>query len=80
LLSNARHLLFILPERESRLASIPAGAVLTEPASALSLSGNDPAIKPATYVAYQDLKTGVPSMLLTIEMAFFAVVHLFAFP
>jgi hypothetical protein len=31
-------------------------------------------------VAYPDLKVGVPSLLLCIEMMFFAILHLFAFP
>jgi hypothetical protein len=31
-------------------------------------------------IAYPDLKVGIPSLLLCIEMAIFAVLHLFAFP
>lgn len=37
-------------------------------------------VKPTTTVAYPDLKVGIPSLLLCIEMAIFAVLHLFAFP
>lgn len=31
-------------------------------------------------IAYPDLKVGIPSLLLCIEMAIFAILHLFAFP
>ncbi|KAH8802671.1 organic solute transporter Ostalpha-domain-containing protein [Xylogone sp. PMI_703] len=31
-------------------------------------------------IAYPDIKVGIPSMLLCIEMAIFAILHLFAFP
>ncbi|KAL3426898.1 duf300 domain-containing protein [Phlyctema vagabunda] len=37
-------------------------------------------ISPTQYLAYPDLKVGVPALLLCIEMAIFAVLHLFAFP
>jgi hypothetical protein len=37
-------------------------------------------VKPTAHIAYPDLIVGVPSLLLCIEMAFFAVLHLFAFP
>ncbi|KUJ14231.1 DUF300-domain-containing protein [Mollisia scopiformis] len=37
-------------------------------------------VKPTAKVAYPDLKVGIPSLLLCIEMAMFAVLHLFAFP
>lgn len=37
-------------------------------------------VTPNSKVAYPDLKVGVPSLLLCIEMAIFAVLHLFAFP
>lgn len=37
-------------------------------------------VTPNAKVAYPDLKVGVPSLLLCIEMAIFAVLHLFAFP
>ncbi|KAE8442995.1 hypothetical protein EG329_002458 [Mollisiaceae sp. DMI_Dod_QoI] len=37
-------------------------------------------VKPTSKVAYPDLKVGIPSLLLCIEMAIFAVLHLFAFP
>ncbi|KAF2144182.1 uncharacterized protein K452DRAFT_285419 [Aplosporella prunicola CBS 121167] len=32
------------------------------------------------YLAYADIKVGIPSLLVCVEMAFFAVLHLFAFP
>src|SRR5271168_5415199 len=37
-------------------------------------------VKPTSKIAYPDLKVGIPSLLLCIEMAIFAVLHLFAFP
>lgn len=37
-------------------------------------------VKPNAKIAYPDLKVGVPSLLLCIEMAIFATLHLFAFP
>lgn len=42
-------------------------------------SGNGP-LKPSKKIAYPDLNTGIPSMLLCVEMAIFAVLHIFAFP
>ncbi|OWP02502.1 hypothetical protein B2J93_2710 [Marssonina coronariae] len=36
-------------------------------------------ISPNSKIAYPDLKVGLPSLLLCIEMALFAVLHLFAF-
>jgi hypothetical protein len=37
-------------------------------------------VKPTARLAYPDLKVGIPSLLLCIEMAIFAFLHLFAFP
>jgi hypothetical protein len=37
-------------------------------------------VKPTAKIAYPDLKVGIPSLLICIEMALFAVLHLFAFP
>ena len=37
-------------------------------------------VKPTAKLAYPDLKVGIPSLLLCIEMAIFAFLHLFAFP
>lgn len=37
-------------------------------------------VTPTTTIAYPDLKVGIPSLLLCIEMAIFAFMHLFAFP
>ncbi|RFU27050.1 hypothetical protein B7463_g9281, partial [Scytalidium lignicola] len=37
-------------------------------------------IVPTKTIAYPDIKVGIPSLLLCIEMAIFAVLHLFAFP
>jgi hypothetical protein len=37
-------------------------------------------LKPTATLAYPDLKVGIPSLLLCIEMAIFAFLHLFAFP
>jgi hypothetical protein len=42
---------------------IPGGALLT----------------PSDKIAYPDIKVGIPSMLLAIEMSIFAVLHIFAF-
>lgn len=36
-------------------------------------------VSPTAKIAYPDLKVGIPSLLLCIEMALFAVLHLFAF-
>ncbi|KAK4448135.1 organic solute transporter Ostalpha-domain-containing protein, partial [Podospora aff. communis PSN243] len=37
-------------------------------------------IKPNDYLSYPDLKIGIPSLLLCFEMAWFALLHLWAFP
>lgn len=37
-------------------------------------------VKTTAKIAYPDLKVGIPSLLICIEMAIFAVLHLFAFP
>lgn len=37
-------------------------------------------VEPTSHIAYPDLKIGIPSLLLCIEMAIFSVLHLFAFP
>lgn len=37
-------------------------------------------VEPTKYLAYPDLKIGIPNLLLCIEMAIFSVLHLFAFP
>ena len=37
-------------------------------------------VKPTSHLAYPDLKVGVPSLLLCVEMAIFSILHLFAFP
>ncbi|KAF8850591.1 DUF300-domain-containing protein [Acephala macrosclerotiorum] len=37
-------------------------------------------VSPTSKIAYPDLTVGIPSLLLCIEMALFAVLHLFAFP
>jgi hypothetical protein len=36
-------------------------------------------ITPSKKIQYQDIKIGIPSMLLCVEMAVFAVLHIFAF-
>ncbi|CZT10844.1 hypothetical protein WAI453_007960 [Rhynchosporium graminicola] len=36
-------------------------------------------VVPTAKIAYPDLKVGIPSLLLCIEMALFAILHLFAF-
>ncbi|KAI9832797.1 MAG: hypothetical protein M1819_004017 [Sarea resinae] len=45
--------------------------------SFLSSSG---ALKTSKHLASPDIKVGIPSMLLCIEMAIFSILHLFAFP
>lgn len=42
-------------------------------------SGSGP-LQPTDKIAYQDIKVGIPSVMLCIEMAIFSVMHLFAFP
>lgn len=37
-------------------------------------------VEPTKHMAYPDLKIGIPSLLLCIEMAIFSILHLFAFP
>lgn len=37
-------------------------------------------VQPNEVIAYPDLKVGIPSLLLCIEMALFAILHLWAFP
>lgn len=37
-------------------------------------------IRPNEVIAYPDLKVGIPSLLLCVEMAMFAILHLWAFP
>jgi hypothetical protein len=36
-------------------------------------------IKPTEHIAYPDIKVGIPSLLLAIEMTMFAIIHIFAF-
>jgi hypothetical protein len=36
-------------------------------------------LKPSAKIAYPDIKVGIPSVLLAIEMSIFAVMHIFAF-
>ena len=42
-------------------------------------SGSGP-LQPSKKIGYQDIKVGIPSVLLCIEMSIFSVMHLFAFP
>ncbi|GAB7353523.1 hypothetical protein MBLNU459_g3966t1 [Dothideomycetes sp. NU459] len=44
------------------------------------LSSSSGPLQPTKKVSYADIQVGIPSMLLCIEMAIFAVMHLFAFP
>lgn len=37
-------------------------------------------LKATSSVAYPDIKVGIPSMLLCVEMACFAILHIFAYP
>ena len=38
------------------------------------------ALKPSATISYPDIAIGIPNILLCIEMALFAVLHLFAYP
>ncbi|KAK4999946.1 hypothetical protein LTR66_001126 [Elasticomyces elasticus] len=44
------------------------------------LTSSSGPLKPSPKIAYPDLKVGIPSMLLCVEMAIFSILHLFAFP
>lgn len=47
----------------------------------ISLLTNDSgALKATQYLSINDIKVGIPALLLCIEMAIFAVMHIFAFP
>lgn len=37
-------------------------------------------VKPNEFLAYPDLKVGIASLLLCVEMAFFSILHIWAFP
>ena len=43
------------------------------------LTSSSGPLKPSNKIAYPDLKVGIPSMLLCVEMAIFAIMHIFAF-
>lgn len=61
------------------------GVVPTQPLTQRSqilisfLSSSNGPLKPTAKLAYPDIKVGIPSTLLCIEMAIFAAMHLFAF-
>ncbi|KAK3063577.1 hypothetical protein LTR53_018852, partial [Teratosphaeriaceae sp. CCFEE 6253] len=44
------------------------------------LSSSRGPLQPSAKISYQDIKVGIPAVMLCIEMAIFAVMHLFAFP
>lgn len=44
------------------------------------LSSDRGPLKPTNTLAYQDIKIGIPSVMLCIEMAAFSVMHMFAYP
>ncbi|KAF2862450.1 DUF300-domain-containing protein [Piedraia hortae CBS 480.64] len=44
------------------------------------LSSSHGPLQPTKKLGYQDIKVGIPSVLLCIEMAIFAIMHIFAFP
>ncbi|SMR49881.1 unnamed protein product [Zymoseptoria tritici ST99CH_3D1] len=44
------------------------------------LSSSKGPLQPTKQLAYQDIKIGIPSVLLIIEMALFSVLHVFAYP
>ncbi|KAI1422253.1 organic solute transporter Ostalpha-domain-containing protein [Xylaria sp. FL1777] len=49
-------------------------------AISLATSSSLNLISPSAKLAYPDLKVGIPSLLLCIEMALFAILHLWSFP
>ncbi|KAF2400850.1 DUF300-domain-containing protein [Trichodelitschia bisporula] len=44
-----------------------------------SSSSRDAILKPSDKIAYPDIKIGIPSMLIAVEMSIFAGMHMFAF-
>jgi len=46
----------------------------------ISLLTSSGAIQPSARIANPDLRIGIPAMLLCIEMAFFSILHLWAYP
>ncbi|KAF2270046.1 DUF300-domain-containing protein [Lojkania enalia] len=44
------------------------------------LAGSNGPLKPSAKIAEPDIRIGIPSMLICIEMSIFAVMHIFAFP
>lgn len=44
------------------------------------LSSDRGPLQPTKKLAYQDIKIGIPSVMLCIEMAGFSVLHIFAYP
>jgi hypothetical protein len=44
------------------------------------LSSSNGPLQPTKKISYQDIKVGIPNTMLCIEMAIFAVMHIFAFP
>ncbi|GAM90370.1 hypothetical protein ANO11243_084130 [Dothideomycetidae sp. 11243] len=44
------------------------------------LSSSRGPLHPSSKIAYSDIKIGIPSVLLCVEMAIFSVMHVFAFP
>jgi hypothetical protein len=44
------------------------------------LASSSGPLKPTKKISYPDIYIGIPSWLLCIEMAFFAILHVFAFP
>lgn len=49
-------------------------------AISIMMSASIGMVTPTKYLAYPDLKIGIPNLLLCIEMAIFSILHLFAFP
>lgn len=47
---------------------------------AMSVATSSDLVTPNQYLQYPDIKVGIPALLLTLEMTFFAVLHLWAFP
>ncbi|KAK0645237.1 Protein LAZ1-like protein 1 [Lasiodiplodia hormozganensis] len=43
-------------------------------------TGDSPTMKPSSKISYQSLDIGIPNMVLCIEMAIAAIIHLWAYP
>jgi hypothetical protein len=79
---QAGYLLLVLADGK-RSQSVVGSTQGTDSTSQLVISflasANGP-LQPSNKINYPDIYVGIPSILICIEMAFFAVLHIFAFP